>query len=127
MMNRQFVLIFALTFFLARPASFAQSGSQELTYAERLGFPRGSKVLILHIDDVGMSWDSNQGAIQAMEKGRCEFPERHDAVPMGSGICALHESASGYRCRLAPDAHLRVEGLPLGTAFGKASCSGAGG
>ena len=43
--------------------------SQEATYAERLGFPKGAKVLILHIDDVGMSWDSNQGAIQAMEKG----------------------------------------------------------
>ncbi|MEO5602697.1 MAG: polysaccharide deacetylase family protein [Cyclobacteriaceae bacterium] len=43
--------------------------SQELTYAEQLGFPKGAKVIILHIDDIGMSWDSNQGAIQAMEKG----------------------------------------------------------
>lgn len=41
----------------------------EPTFAERLGFPKGAKVLILHVDDVGMSWDSNQGAIQAMEKG----------------------------------------------------------
>jgi hypothetical protein len=39
------------------------------TYAEKLGFPKGAKVLILHIDDVGMSWDSNQGAIAAMEDG----------------------------------------------------------
>ena len=43
--------------------------SQDITYAEKLGYPKGSKVLILHVDDVGMSWDSNQGAIQAMEKG----------------------------------------------------------
>ncbi|MDQ2658101.1 MAG: polysaccharide deacetylase family protein [Bacteroidota bacterium] len=43
--------------------------SQEITYAEKLGFPKGSKVLILHIDDVGMSWDSNQGAIQSIENG----------------------------------------------------------
>ncbi len=43
--------------------------AQEVTYAEKLGFPKGAKVLILHVDDVGMSWDSNQGAIQAMEKG----------------------------------------------------------
>jgi chitin disaccharide deacetylase len=42
---------------------------QEMTYAEKLGYPKGSKVLILHVDDVGMSWDSNQGAIQAMENG----------------------------------------------------------
>src|SRR3954462_8863787 len=39
------------------------------TYADRLGFPRNSKVLILHVDDAGMSFDSNEGAINAMTKG----------------------------------------------------------
>lgn len=39
------------------------------TYAERLGFPKGAKVLILHVDDAGMSFDSNEGAINAMTKG----------------------------------------------------------
>lgn len=39
------------------------------TYAEKLGFPKGAKVVILHVDDVGMSWDSNEGAIAAMTKG----------------------------------------------------------
>ncbi|MGR3810426.1 polysaccharide deacetylase family protein [Jiulongibacter sp. NS-SX5] len=42
---------------------------QAQTYAEKLGFPKGSKVLILHIDDVGMSFDSNKGAIEAIENG----------------------------------------------------------
>jgi hypothetical protein len=45
-------------------SSFAQE-----TYAEKLGFPKGAKVLILHVDDAGMSFDSNQGVIQAMENG----------------------------------------------------------
>lgn len=44
----------------------AQNGS---TYAERLGFPKGKKVVILHVDDVGMSFDSNKGAIEALTKG----------------------------------------------------------
>jgi hypothetical protein len=39
------------------------------TYAEKLGFPAGSKVLILHVDDAGMSWDSNEGARKALTEG----------------------------------------------------------
>ncbi len=41
----------------------------QTTYAEKLGYPKDAKVLILHIDDVGMSYDSNLGAIKAMEEG----------------------------------------------------------
>lgn len=41
----------------------------EITYAEKLGFPKGAKVLILHVDDVGMSFESNQGAISSMTDG----------------------------------------------------------
>lgn len=39
------------------------------TYAEKLGYPKGAKVIILHVDDVGMSYESNDGAIQSIEKG----------------------------------------------------------
>jgi predicted glycoside hydrolase/deacetylase ChbG (UPF0249 family) len=40
-----------------------------LTYAERLGWPKGSRVAIFHVDDAGMSHDSNQGAIEAISQG----------------------------------------------------------
>src|SRR5664279_2613117 len=39
------------------------------TYADRLGFPKGARVLILHVDDAGMSFDSNEGAEMALTKG----------------------------------------------------------
>lgn len=45
-----------------------KSMSQE-TYAEKLGYPKGKKVIIFHIDDAGMSYEANQGTIVAMEKG----------------------------------------------------------
>ena len=43
--------------------------TNDSTYAERLGFAKNAKVLILHVDDAGMSFDSNEGAINAMTKG----------------------------------------------------------
>lgn len=56
-------------FILAALLLHAYASHSQETYAEKLGYPKGSKVLIMHVDDVGMSWDSNEGAIRAMEKG----------------------------------------------------------
>lgn len=43
--------------------------AQAQSYAERLGWPRDAKVLILHVDDAGMSYSSNQGTVAALEQG----------------------------------------------------------
>lgn len=43
--------------------------AQETTFAEKLGYPKGKKVLIIHVDDVGMSYESNQGAIKSIREG----------------------------------------------------------
>lgn len=43
--------------------------AQEITYAERLGWPSGTKAVIFHVDDVGMSHNSNMGAIRSIEDG----------------------------------------------------------
>lgn len=42
---------------------------QERTYAERLGWPAGTRAVIFHVDDAGMSHDSNMGARKAIEDG----------------------------------------------------------
>ncbi len=42
---------------------------QAQTYAEKLGWEKDDKVIIMHIDDAGMSYDSNQGTIKAIEEG----------------------------------------------------------
>ncbi|WP_114748513.1 polysaccharide deacetylase family protein [Pleomorphovibrio marinus] len=39
------------------------------TYAEKLGYPSGTKVVIFHVDDAGMSYESNMGTISSIEKG----------------------------------------------------------
>jgi hypothetical protein len=57
-------------FLTALIVSFAiYSFAQQKTYAEKLGWPKGAKVLILHVDDAGMSHDSNDGVEQATGKG----------------------------------------------------------
>lgn len=60
-------VVLLLLGFITTIITFAQN--TDTTYAERLGFPKGAKVVILHVDDAGMSWDSNEGAINALTKG----------------------------------------------------------
>jgi len=43
--------------------------AQDTTYAMRLGFPANARVLILHMDDAGMSFDSDSGIIRVLEQG----------------------------------------------------------
>ncbi|MDF5690180.1 polysaccharide deacetylase family protein [Aquirufa aurantiipilula] len=47
----------------------AVSQQLEPTYAEKLGYPKGKKVVIFHVDDCGMSYSSNQGAYKSIEQG----------------------------------------------------------
>jgi len=51
----------------AASAGSGSSGAEEVAYAQRLGWPAGAKVVIFHVDDAGMSYDSNMGAIKAPE------------------------------------------------------------
>src|SRR5688572_18404662 len=39
------------------------------TYAERLGWPVGARVVIFHSDDLGMCHQGNQGTIKALKDG----------------------------------------------------------
>jgi hypothetical protein len=47
----------------------AVSLAAEPTYAERLGWPEGARVVIFHNDDAGMSHSSNAGTIEGFEEG----------------------------------------------------------
>ena len=57
-----------LLFFLLCLAIVANA-QQSITYAEKLGWPKGARVIILHVDDAGMSHESNEGVEQATSLG----------------------------------------------------------
>ena len=61
-------LFFLILWILSIPVSFAQSNIN-LSYAEKLGYPKDRKVVIFHVDDAGMSFESNQGTFQAIQEG----------------------------------------------------------
>lgn len=61
-----------LAFVLVSVTAVAQESAApdpEPTYAERLGWPEGSRIVIFHSDDLGMSHEMNAGAIDAIENG----------------------------------------------------------
>jgi hypothetical protein len=45
------------------------NAAQAETFAERLGWPKGSRVLIINSDDVGMSLAASQGSVEGLEAG----------------------------------------------------------
>ncbi|AYL96883.1 polysaccharide deacetylase family protein [Mucilaginibacter celer] len=49
--------------------SVALNAQQTKTYAEKLGWPKGARVIIIHVDDAGMSHESNEGAEMAIGNG----------------------------------------------------------
>lgn len=61
------VLFFALLASL--PAVGAPVPEEQPTFAERLGWPEGARVVIFHNDDAGMCYEANRGSIIGLEQG----------------------------------------------------------
>jgi chitin disaccharide deacetylase len=64
-----FIRKIILLFVVLTATNIIHGQTIEPTYAEKLSFPKGAKVLIIDVDDAGMSFDSNEGAIEALTKG----------------------------------------------------------
>src|SRR6266436_1947759 len=111
MSNLFFRLLTAfLCLFFGASSSHAQDAGK--TLAERLGFPRDAKLLIVHADDVGVTHSVNAATIKALDTGLVNsaslmvpcpwFPEiadyakSHPAVDFGLHLTLTSERVS-YR------------------------------
>jgi len=83
------------------------SAQQDQTYAEKLGWPKNAKVVILHVDDAGMSWSSNQGAIKSIENGVATSSSIMMTTPWAASY-AKYAIAPPDGCRAASHAYLRM-------------------
>jgi hypothetical protein len=60
------VIVRTLVWALALTCAVA---AQAETYAEKLGWPKGSRVIIMNSDDIGMSYAASQGSVEGIEAG----------------------------------------------------------
>jgi hypothetical protein len=101
------VLVSAIGFTgLLTSCSFFMFGTSN---AEKLGFPKGKKVLLLHMDDAGMCEEANEAVRYYIENGYLQSasswkpankPGKHLRSPQFSGlpaVCTLLLPCSRYR------------------------------
>ncbi len=65
-MNNVKTIIF-IGFILYTCSIYAATSNKGNNWAEKLGYPKGSRVIILHADDIGMCYEANQAAKHYLE------------------------------------------------------------
>jgi chitin disaccharide deacetylase len=68
--------------------TYSLSACGQKTTAEKLGYPKDTKLLIIHADDLGVSHSENMATIQSMEKGQTNSASIMVPTPWFSEIAA---------------------------------------
>ena len=100
--------------------------AQTKTYAEKLGWPKGARVLILHVDDAGMSHESDEGVERATGQGVATSTSVMMPCPWVPEIVSYIKDHPGLDAGL----HLTLTSewniVPLGTPRRQGQCTRPG-
>lgn len=67
-----YLLVAILFFGFTPPAGNSHPEEARITWAEKLGFPKGKKVIMLHADDFGMNTEANEATIDLLKNGHIQ-------------------------------------------------------
>ena len=98
--------------------------TQTRSIAERLGHPAGTKLLILHADDLGVAHSVDAASLDALDKNAVSSASVMMPCPWVTEVAAYRQSASRSRSGAAPHIDERVEDL-AGAASSRATRSRA--
>ena len=89
-MARWFLRVLAIGLLAAMAWTQAAALRAE-TWAEKLGYPAGKRVLILHADDIGMCYEANQSAKQYLSDGAIQSAAMMVPCPWFNEIAAWYK------------------------------------
>lgn len=76
-------------------ASFKAISQDSPTLAQRLGYPAGTKLLIIHADDLAVAYSQNQASISALDQGPVNSASIMVPCPWLTQIAAYAKSTKG--------------------------------
>jgi len=97
---RGFLLLAVAAVALLAAGSQARAEDPPKTWAERLGYPAGKRVLILHADDIGMCYEANEAAKRYLPTGDIQSAALMVPCPWFNEIANWYKEHPEFDCGL---------------------------
>ena len=110
--------LFAITLAILTLLTIAQA-QESKSIAERLGYPRDAKLLIVHADDLGMAHSVNAATIKAFETGLVNSGSIMVPCPVALGDRCLRSRESTSGSRLTSHTNKRMDFFSVGPGVAK--------
>ena len=98
--SRLFLILALVAVALVGAGAQARAEDAPKTWAERLGYPAGKRVLILHADDIGMCYEANEAAKRYLPAGDIQSAALMVPCPWFNEIANWYKEHPEFDCGL---------------------------